>query len=386
MIARTPPLLVLAALCVGSAIAGWAFLGPERERGREGFITAAPDPVAERFKGPDPERIQAAVARGLAHLRRTQDPASGGWIQDVGYKRGDSYVVTATAQHHVGVSSLALMAFLAGGHLPGRGLHGSVVTRGADYVLSQVHPDSGYISNNMTRMYSHAFATLFLAEIYGMTHRVDVKEKLQRAVDLIVRSQNDLGSWRYQPYSTTADMSITVCQIMALRAARNVGLLVPRATIDRAFEYVEKSAYRDPSSSRYGGFSYKLGGRNRTTFALTAAGIATLNHAGVYDHDLIQAGIGFLRSTMSSFNREHWQHYFYYYGHYYASQVFFLCSDEQDDHLWEWYWTRISDDLLSHQQSDGSWPNTTGPGCAFATAVACIILQIPNQYLPIFHR
>lgn len=335
----------------------------------------------------DPARVNAAAARGLDWLRRNQDPESGGWKQDVGYKRGDSYVRTATNKPHVGVSALALMAFLSGGHLPGRGKHGAVVEKGVDYVLSQVDPNLGFITGHDTRMYSHAFATLFLAEIYGMTHRSDVKEKLQLAIDLIVKSQNQLGSWRYRPNSDKADMSITVCQIMALRAARNVGIRVPKTTIDRAMEYVEQSAYKDSRRSTYGGFKYKLEPSSRTTFALTAAGIAAMNHAGIYDSPLIRAGVQYLKATMPRFNRSHWRHYYYFYGHYYACQVFFLCTDGHNDReLWDWYWPRIAEDLLRHQQADGSWANTTGPGPAFSTAVASVILQIPNEYLPIFHR
>jgi hypothetical protein len=37
-------------------------------------------------------------------------------------------------------------------------------------------------------------------------------------------------------------------------------------------------------------------------------------------------------------------------------------------------------------RGDGSWQCHTGPGDAFGTAVATLILQIPLQYLPIFQR
>ena len=48
-------------------------------------------------------------------------------------------------------------------------------------------------------MYSHGFGTLFLAEAYGMTHRPEIREKLQKAVRLIIDTQNIEGGWRYQP-------------------------------------------------------------------------------------------------------------------------------------------------------------------------------------------
>ena len=334
---------------------------------------------------PTSEDRVRAIERGLQFLRRAQLP-DGSWAEDVGYKRGSGYIVTAESVPHVGVTALCLMAFLSGGHVSGRGPYSEVVERGLDSVLASVDPNLGFISANDTRMYSHAFATLLLAEIYGMTYRSDLKEKLQLAVDLIVKSQNRQGSWRYQPFAETADMSITVCQIMALRAARNVGIRVPRATIDRAFAYVELSAEKDPRSSDYGGFRYKADDRgNRTTFALTAAGIATLNHSGIYESPLIDVGIAYLKDEMINLSARYQFHYFYWYGHYYAAQVFFFAGDK-DSRTWDWYWSRISNELLSSQESDGSWPCTVGPGNAFSTAVALIILQIQNQYLPILHR
>ena len=47
-----------------------------------------------------------------------------------------------------------------------------------------------------------------------------LRATLKRAVDLIVASQNSKGGWRYYPESTDADISVTICQIMALRGAQ----------------------------------------------------------------------------------------------------------------------------------------------------------------------
>ena len=42
-------------------------------------------------------------------------------------------------------------------------------------------------------MYSHGFGTLFLAEAYGMTHRPEIREKLQKAVQLIIDTPEQRG-------------------------------------------------------------------------------------------------------------------------------------------------------------------------------------------------
>lgn len=340
-------------------------------------------------QGPaDPESVKRAVDKGLAFLRRSQDKTTGAWVENIGYKLNSEYVTTNSGKPHLGVTALALMAFLSGGHLPGRGEYAEVVQRGIDFVLECVDPETGFINRDGSRMYSHAFAMLLLAEVYGMTHREDLKEKLQRAVDVTVKSQNAHGSWRYLLYSSESDMSITVCQVMGLRAARNKGIRVPKTVIDRACDYVVRSAYKNPASPEYGGFKYQEKDRSRTSFALTSAGIASLYHSGTYEHELIQAGLQYLKSEMGELSRHfggRQGHYFYWYGHYYGCQVFFMAGNDKPE-MWQWYWDRMSRELVTNQEADGSWNCLVGPGPAFATAVASIILQIPNQYLPILHR
>jgi len=340
------------------------------------------------------------VNRGLAWLAKHQD-AKGSWSEKIGFKLNTNYNVTKEHGGHVGVTALALMSFMAGGHVPGRGKYGEVLRNGVDYVLSCVK-ENGFIQDNGTRMYSHAFASLFLAEIYGMTRRRDVRDALQRATTLIVDSQNAEGGWRYQLFARESDMSITVCQVMALRAARNVGITVPASTIRRAENYVNRSAIRPGSHihgpmyhynshmirNESGGFMYQLRGGSRATFPLTAAGVTTLYSAGNYDSELIPPALDYLERLLHDFNSmfgpggEYDGHYFFYYGHYYAVQAFFVAGGA----AWNRYFTAVTRQLLDNQSSTGEWACEVGPGNAFGTAVATLILQIPYQYLPIFQR
>jgi hypothetical protein len=336
------------------------------------------------------EELKDAVNRGLDWLASQQDPR-GFWSQDIGFKLNTDYRVTAYDSPHVGVTALALMSFLAGGHLPGRGKYGDVITRGLDYVLRCVL-ENGYITDNGSRMYSHAFATLLLAEIYGMTLRQDVRAELQKSVNLIVDSQNSEGGWRYKPFARESDMSITVCQVLALRSARNVGITVPASTIRAAEQYVRRSAVTDGRQLQQvyhfgylddgGAFRYQLGRHSRATFPLTAAGVTTLFAAGIYDDEIIRRALEFMTSKMDDFNRQYAGHYFFYYGHYYAVQAYYIAGGT----AWTVYFRKIRRKLLDIQQPSGAWPSETGPGEAFATAVATLILQIPYQYLPIFQR
>lgn len=335
---------------------------------------------------------EAAVKRGLQWLADHQRP-DGAWSGKVGYKLNSNYRYDRTLGDgpHVGVTALACMAFLAGGQLPGRGEHSEAIERGLSFVLSCCNPD-GYITYAGTRMYSHAFATLFLAEIYGMTHRKDVRERLQRAVDFIVTTQNAQGGWRYVPFQPESDMSIVVCQVLALRAARNIGIRVPKGTIDRAAKYVVDSAITSSRSGRRshtGLFNYqKTGGGSRQSFPLTAAGVTALHGVGIYSDDAIKRGLDFLRSRQRVFNDDYAKtgHYFFWYGHYYAVQAMYTAGTAAGVDYWKPYFTEARETLLDIQRDDGSWPNQTGPGPAFGTAMAVLILEIPYRYLPIFQR
>ena len=101
-----------------------------------------------------------------------------------------------------------------------------------------------------------------------------MRDALVKAVELIVGTQQEEAGWRYNPVPVDADISVTICQIMALRSARNAGIKVPKRTIDRAVQYVR--ACQNPD----GGFKYMIqaGG---SAWPRTAAGVASLFYAGI---------------------------------------------------------------------------------------------------------
>ncbi|MFZ9692807.1 MAG: hypothetical protein ACO3EP_12275, partial [Phycisphaerales bacterium] len=151
-------------------------------------------------------RLDEAVARGLEHLASLQN-------EDGSFGRG-RFVDNA------GIAAICGIAFLADGHVPGRGRYGEVVRRALDHILSKV-TETGLIAGDGGHgpMYGHGFATLFLGEVYGMTPEdASVRDALERAVELIVNSQNEEGGWRYNPVPYDADVSVTICQVMALRS------------------------------------------------------------------------------------------------------------------------------------------------------------------------
>jgi len=317
----------------------------------------APAPVTPLASEITPEQ-QASVERGLAWLAG-QQAADG------------SYGGLSHYGPHVGITGLAGLAFIADGNTPGRGRYGQSVDRALAFVVAH-SSESGLLAAETSHgpMYGHGFATLFLAEVYGMAPSAEVREPLRKAVRLIVSTQNDEGGWRYQPVRHDADISVTICQIMALRAARNSGIYVDRRIIDHAIEYVKASQNPD------GGFRYMLNSGG-SAFARSAAGVAALQYAGIYGGDEIGRGLEYIERFTPPQDQTV-GHYFY--GHYYAAQAMFLAGDER----WHKWWPAIRTELIQKQSPEGFWRGQAGQ--EYGTAMALIILEMPNRLLPIFQK
>jgi hypothetical protein len=354
--------------------AGSAFALPSETR-----ESAIPDGSAS--KDMITPEADAAIARGLAYLYSQQNKEDG------------SFGVRPY-QGNVAITSLAALAFMAGGHQPGRGAYGNVVTRALEAVLTcgERSNRKGYLHNISGTphgpMYGHGFGTLFLAEVTGMVQDPVLRDRLKRmlrdSVDLIIHSQNAEGGWRYYPDSVDADLSVTICQIMALRAARNAGLLIEKSVVDRCVQYVKACQDRREGWFRYqkqgGGMGF---GNDNQAFARTAAGVCALYSAGIYEGPEINTGLEYLKKTRSS--RFVGQDFHYFYGHYYAVQAMWTAGGS----YWSEWFPWIRDELVNRQKvsntsPSGGWHDQI---CVhYGTAMACLILQIPNNYLPIFQK
>ena len=208
---------------------------------------------------------KAAVDKGLEWLAKS--------IRD----KGSLSSGMGGYSNNAGITALAGLALMQAGNLPGRGKYGKEVQTCLDFVLASCRRD-GLIASDASQgpMYGHGFATLFLGEVYGMTGNEEVKEKLQKAVTLIQKTQNSEGGWRYQPAPYDADISVTICEVMALRAARDAGIKVEKDVIDKAVAYVRRCQNPD------GGFNYMAGqGAGGSGFPRSAAGVASLYYAGI---------------------------------------------------------------------------------------------------------
>jgi hypothetical protein len=332
-------------------------------------VLAAEAPVAPR----DPVKLDPkteTVIKGALKWLATKQQPNGAWGS-----------TDMERQHPVAITGYALMAYQATGHLPAEGEFGKNVSLGLQYLLDNTTPD-GLIGNknNGQYMYGHGIAAIALAEMYGQTRSPAMKPKLDKIMRVIIGSQNNEGGWRYRPIAYQADISVTVLQVVALRAAKNSGLDVPQATIDNAVKYVKKCYH--PAT---GGFSYQPG--QSPGFARTAAAIYSLQVCGLYDDPMVKAGSKYLFEHQREARGEWWT-----YGNFYASPAQYM----QGGDVWQKWYEGYKQTLLSKVTTHGDvsyWDPDEAQldsgrrvGPVYSTAVYTMMLGMPNHYIPLYQR
>ena len=117
----------------------------------------------------------------------------------------------------------------------------------------------------------------------------------------------------------------------------------------------------------------------RCTFPRSAAGVVALYSAGVYEGPELDRGLAYLDQFLPADNLARADAHFFY-GHYYGVQAMWQAGGDR----WQRWYPAMRDVLVERQQDDGSWPDAI---CnEYGTAMAAIILQMPNNSVPIFQR
>ncbi len=322
-------------------------------------------PAKGYSQAPAKDRLEQSVDRGLAFLALLQEK-DGAWL--------------GNGAPHAAISALSVMAFLSAGHVPGEGPYQANIDKGIRWVLKQQRTDGIISTTDWDEMYQHAICTMLLCEVVAMSDAKLAKEirpKLEKAVKRIVESQRienpHKGGWRYRYQSSDADLSVSGWQILALRAARNIGCDVPASRIDLAMQFVQQC--RDAGS---GGFGYQPG--SPASLACTGTGILALELCGGkerhHTREALQAGSYLLKAPLTA-GEAH-----FYYTAYYCSQAMFQLGNN----YWLVYRPQLHKLLLDSQQRNGGWLTNDGLGSSYSSAMAILALTVEYRLLPIYQR
>lgn len=330
------------------------------------------------------EPFEIAIDNALIFLAKSQN-GDGSWASG----RGGFGIA---GNRDPAISALAVMAFLSAGHVPGEGRYGEVIEKGIRFVASTQQRNGlfGMQQFGQQVMYTHGICTLMIAEAIGLMPNPREAEGLRKqligGVQLIRAAQAQTihnvnsGGWRYSISPGDADISVTGWQMMALRAAKNVGCDVPPENVERAIGYI-KRCY-DP---QVGGYRYTR--YNQVTVPCTAASILSLELCGKEYHKSTESLRGaayiFRENNILNQNRSH-----FFYGIYYTSQAMFQIGDN----YWTVYRQVLHHLLLSRYPPNpaGFWvstsPDDASAGANYCTAMAVLALTVEYRFLPIYQR
>jgi hypothetical protein len=265
-----------------------------------------------------------------------------------------------------GVVGMSILAFLGRGDDPEFGTYRKPIQAALKYVLERQDEKTGYIG---TSMYNHGFATLALAEIYGMYNDSRIGPALQKATNLILTSQknNPKGAWRYSPESKDADTTVSGAQLVALLAAQNSGIHVPKKAVEKGI------AFLLTCQDSKGGFGYT--GGTGANLPRTSIGSLILSLADKKETEAYQKSVDFLGENASFGDQGH-----KFYSLYYTAQAVFRA----DPGLWNSWNYQNFKQLQSTQTEEGGWNGNYGT--TFSTTSALLSLALNYRYLPIYER
>lgn len=367
----------------------------------EGRNLARRREVARKFGGTDAS--ERAVELSLRWLAAHQNPA-GYWDADgfdaycpdgdrcigrAGLVKTDEEGVdrqNAGKEADVGVTALALLAFLGAGYTHEEGQYADQIDRTLSWLIRQQQPD-GYLGGQAThfeKTYCHAMATYALAEALSLQSDLSSDARLRTPLTLatqyIVDNQNPDGGWRYVK-GQSSDMSIFGWQLMALKSAEIAGIPAPESTRAGMIRFLKDRSL----GSNKGLAGYRLiGGQPlpptdsmtaEALFCKQVLGISRTNPASL-------EAVGHMLSRLprpSSHNLYYW-----YYGT--------LAMYQYGGPPWRQWNDALRDTLVAEQRTQGHATGSWDPkapwgaygGRIFSTALSALCLEVYYRFLPLY--
>jgi len=341
---------------------------------------------------------QKAVDLGLEWLKRHQDP--GGYWSCSGFSKmceKNRCEGEGNAAMDVGVTGLALLAFLGAGNTPNSGKYKNTVKKGLKWLVDQQNPENGLfgvLNSHQGFLYDHALATLAMCEGYGLSKWPQLKEPAQKGVHLIQAARNPYKAWRYAyPPNNDNDLSVTGWMVMVLKSAQDFGLEIDKQALTEVQTWIDSMTDENTWRAGYltkGGFSAREPGMaerwpETKTEAMTGVAMLCRIFLGE-DPDkspALRGGADLLRKRLPEWNESEGtiDMYYWYYGSYAMYQM-----GGKDWDIWE---AKMTDAVVKRQRQDGdeagSWDPAFDPwghqgGRVYSTAIMTLCLEVFYRY------
>lgn len=309
------------------------------------------------------------------------------------------------AHYDVGVTALALLAFLGAGHTHKQGDYKKTVRLGLQWLQKNQDMSSGaigYTDSHGESTYNHAIATMALCEACILENDPKLIEPTQKAVDFCIEAQNDGNGWKYGKKPGKNDTSVTGWMVLALKAAKTAGFKVPDEAFTGSINWFNRATsasgdvgYQSPG----GGSSYlpqlkdKLGADMYDQVpCMTAVAVVCRIFAGQdKKEEPIRKGAEILMKNLPKAwdtGKPGWNKHINFYYWYYATYSMFQVGGSD----WKKWNEAMQEALLPTQRTpkegypdaDGSW-DPVGEwafvgGRVYLTAINALTLEIYYRY------
>ncbi len=375
------------------------------------------DRVGGRLKlrtggGPGPD-VNWKTMASLKWLARHQNP-DGYWDCDGFHSQCQGTICDGAgyAEYDVGVTGLALLAFLGAGytHLsktPVDGIDfGKVVKNGLLWLQKQQDGEGLFGSKSSSKyMYNHTLAALAMCEAYGMKASPLFEKSAKRGIEYLVRAQTKYRGWRYECQAPDNDMSVTGWAVMALKSAELAGFPVSQVSYQGAFNFLNEIT--EPMYFRVGyktredaGVKVYEPGRNEhyaNHQAMTAIGMLLRMYVeGNRNDPKLETQAKILMQDLPNWNKKDFANDYYYW--YYATLALFMydgpdSGSPNHKHWNEWNPSMVAA-ITKNQKpktdkcAAGSWDAddrwSYEGGRVYGTAINTLTLEVFYRYENVF--
>ncbi len=308
-------------------------------------------------------------------------------------------------QFDVGVTGLALLAFLGANNTHKEGKYAKTVRAGLKYLTMIQAEDGNFGTETYTQYtYDHMIATLAMCEAYSITHDHLFKAPASKGLAYLYKIRNPTRAWRYAPFHPDMalhpdDMSVTGWAILAMTLAREYDLPLDQQALDFSLSFLEEMT--DPVTGRTGYYEKGIrpareAGKEKLwppnlSESMTAVGVLCrifadpkLERKG--NKEMVEKGVRLIAAfppvwsdTPPDNGRRDF--YFWYYGTYALYQY--------GGPEWKAWEKTLLGAIAEHQHKDGemkgSWDPQGDPwgdagGRVYSTAILALCLEVFYRY------
>lgn len=348
-----------------------------------------------------------AVDDALKWLKNHQSP-EGHWsanaFDDMCGQQGEGYCTgRGSPLHDVGVTGMALLAFLGAGNTDKGGKYRDVVKNGLRWLIKEQERNGNFGDDEINlHTYDHIIATLAVTEAFALTKTFKYKKSANSAIEYMMSLRNPGAAWRYSDKASDEmvlhpnDTSVTGWAILVLTLAKEYELDVDEGALEDAMLFIEEMT--DPQTGRTGYFE-RGGGPSRPPGAdqiwdyelsesMTAVGVLCrifvdpeLERPG--NEEMIQKGVDLmLKAPIVWSDDEPGKKDFYYW--YYASYALYQWGGK-DWRQWEDSILAVADAQIKEGEEQGSWDPSVDPwgsvgGRVYSTSILALLLEVYYRY------